>query len=161
MQNFTRDNAFWQFSLRVYAQRGVADECLALQDTLGLDVNVLLFSAWLAVGRGVALAPADLDTIMAEVRPWHEDVVRPLRLIRRHLKPIDEQGAQRLRAQVKAFELDAEQLEQARLFALAQERWPVAGVEGRELVAGNVRACITAYGGKDLAAPRLVDAAVE
>lgn len=161
MQGLSRDNAFWQFSLRVYAQRGVADECLALQDQLGLDVNVLLFCAWLAIDRGIALTSADVETIKAEVRAWHDDVVRPLRHVRRHLKPIAEQRAQELHAQVKALELDAEQLEQARLFALAQKAWPARGVEGRDLATGNVQACLAAYGGKDLGASRLVDAAVE
>jgi uncharacterized protein (TIGR02444 family) len=38
-------NAFWDFSLKVYAAAGVADECILLQDRFGIDVNLLLFCA--------------------------------------------------------------------------------------------------------------------
>ena len=44
------DNAFWKFSLAVYAAPGVPEECLAVQERYGVDVNVLLFCAWLAFG---------------------------------------------------------------------------------------------------------------
>jgi uncharacterized protein (TIGR02444 family) len=40
-------NPFWRFSLAVYKAPGVAAECLALQETLGNDVKVLLFCAFL------------------------------------------------------------------------------------------------------------------
>ncbi|HEY9550471.1 MAG TPA: TIGR02444 family protein, partial [Kiloniellaceae bacterium] len=40
------ETPFWQFSGAVYARRGVAEACLALQQRHGLDVNLLLFCAW-------------------------------------------------------------------------------------------------------------------
>ena len=41
-------NEFWAFSLATYAIDGVAENLLAVQDTLDLDVNVLLYATWLA-----------------------------------------------------------------------------------------------------------------
>jgi uncharacterized protein (TIGR02444 family) len=49
------DNVFWRFSLAVYASDGVARECLALQEALKADVNLLLFCAWMGA-RNVALS---------------------------------------------------------------------------------------------------------
>jgi hypothetical protein len=41
------NNPFWEYSLSHYVREGVADACLALQDGHGLDVNMLLYGAWL------------------------------------------------------------------------------------------------------------------
>ena len=38
---------FWRFSLRLYRAPGVGDACIALQETSGVDVNLLLFLLWL------------------------------------------------------------------------------------------------------------------
>ena len=38
-------NEFWDFSLATYAEEGVAQSLLAMQDELGLDVNVLLYAS--------------------------------------------------------------------------------------------------------------------
>jgi uncharacterized protein (TIGR02444 family) len=55
------DNDFWRFSLSVYAAPGVADECLALQDTRGVDVNLLLFCAWLGGARRGGMVKAEIE----------------------------------------------------------------------------------------------------
>ena len=80
------DNPFWRFSLAVYAAPGVADECLALQDTRGVDVNVLLFCAWLGSRRDGADRQTILPPSKPAVRPWRERVVQPLRGRRRDIK---------------------------------------------------------------------------
>lgn len=121
------DNAFWKFSLAVYMAPGVGDECLAVQEDYGVDVNVLLFCAWLAFARKVALTPVDIDTIGALVGEWHESAVKPLRGVRRYLKNVAGEDVAALRARVKAAELEAEQLEQARLFSYAESCWARAG----------------------------------
>ncbi|MFB3151067.1 MAG: TIGR02444 family protein, partial [Alphaproteobacteria bacterium] len=47
------DNPCWDFALVVYRRDGVAEACLALQESQGVDVNVLLFCCWLGEsGRG-------------------------------------------------------------------------------------------------------------
>ncbi len=113
----TPNHPFWDFSLAVYGREGVAQACVALQDRRGLDVNLLLFCCW-AGSRGRRLDPVDLKGLDAAVRPWREAVVRPLRGIRRWLKtqaPAPGTPAHRLRVRVKADELQAEAVEQARL----------------------------------------------
>ncbi len=44
--NLQYDNDFRCFSLAVYEQAEVAQECLQLQQAIGIDVNLLLFCAW-------------------------------------------------------------------------------------------------------------------
>lgn len=123
------DNPFWKFSLDVYAAPGVAAECLALQRELDVDVNMLLFCAWLGASRKVMLSAEQLEMFEDIVRPWHEDVVKPLRRVRDTIKSradfVDEDiGA--LRKKVLAAELDAERIEQALLYQAALESLPEA-----------------------------------
>lgn len=115
------DNLFWRFSLVVYATPGVAAECLALQAALNVDVNVLLFCAWLGRTKQLALTETDFETIDAHVRRWHDAVVRPLRAVRQHMKAMPEiqhDTVKDLRKAVAGDELRAEQIEQALLFDL-------------------------------------------
>ena len=103
----------WGFSLAVYGGDGVADECLDLQERLGLDVNILLCAAFIGAVEGVRLEVSDLAAANAEVASWQADIVCPLRQVRRTLKPLSAEG---LRAQVKAAELEAEKIELAMLW---------------------------------------------
>jgi len=119
------DNAFWRFSLWVYAAPGVADECLLMQDRYGVDVNVLLFCAWVAVDRGVVLAPGDVEACKRHVAEWRQRAVEPLRAARRALKGLS--GAEQIRVQVKSLELEAEKLQHGMLFVFASQRWPQSG----------------------------------
>lgn len=115
------DNPFWRFSLNVYAAPGVEAECLALQATHDIDVNLLLFCAWAGAEERWRLAPADLDRLSEAVRAWQETVVKPLRSARRSLKTLgsEKPAAYDLRKRIAADELEAERIEQAILFALA------------------------------------------
>jgi len=116
------DNPFWRFSLAVYAAPGVADECLGLQDTLGIDVNVLLLCAWLGSVRRLVLTADDLATIEAAARPWREAAVQPLRAARRAIKAMPDAASDAviaLRKDIAALELRAEQIEQAMLYRMA------------------------------------------
>ena len=113
------DNAFWQFSLSIYGQVDVAEECLALQQAIGIDVNVLLFCAWLGA-RGIVLSREDVAAAAATIEAWSENVVRPLRGVRQRMKDLYRNEYADLRERVKALELEAEQVEQAILFAHAK-----------------------------------------
>ncbi len=107
-------SAFWDFSTAVYDRPGVAEACLSLQDRRGLDVNILLFCCWAGV-RGQALTAAELAARIAAVRPWQDEVVKPLRAVRRWLKEqhtAPSKAAEALRQAIKAQELEAERLEQ-------------------------------------------------
>ncbi len=96
-------NDFWRFSLRIYRAHGVADECLAVQERYGIDVNLMLFCAWLAAERGVFLTAEEFATCRAAVHEWHERAVKPLRAARREMKGLS--GVEPLRTQVKGLEL--------------------------------------------------------
>jgi uncharacterized protein (TIGR02444 family) len=143
----SRDHAFWKFSIAVYAAPGVAAECLALQERYGLDVNVLLFCAWLG-SRKIGLTADELASVEAVVKAWHDSVVRPLRSVRQYLKGMPE--AERLRGRVKAEELDAEKSEQAMLFAYAQRHWVHDGDgEIPSTITSNLKLFLQANGHKE------------
>ncbi len=115
---------FWRFSLRFYRQPGVADACIALQDECGVDVNILLFMLWLATDKR-RIAPAALAALCATACDWNQQVVAPLRTLRRRLKTslplVDMTAAEPFRTKVKALELESERLQQEALQALAPE----------------------------------------
>jgi uncharacterized protein (TIGR02444 family) len=155
------DNEFWRFSLRVYAAPGVADECLALQERYAIDVNVLLFCAWLAAERRIALTVDDIETCKRCVSEWHARAVKPLRAARQTMKGLT--GAESVRADVKALELATERIEQDMLFALAGERWPQHGdAQPGEALRGNLDRFLQNHGAVgSQAVPHLLSAALD
>lgn len=162
-QTAQSDNAFWRFSLAVYAADGVAAECLDLQARHGIDVNLLLFVVWLGASRRRTMSPADLERARSRIRQWHDETVRPLRSVRVALKSMDEPGAQELRTHVKALELEAERIEQGALYALACELWPDTGADDPRLAArANVTTFLRPHGVSEpgTVGPRLIEAAV-
>jgi uncharacterized protein (TIGR02444 family) len=155
------DNEFWHFSLAVYKPADVAAECLALQEAIGLDVNLLLFCAWLGT-RAIVLSRSDIEAASRIVAPWHKSVVRPLRGVRRHIKTQYGDEFENLRSLVKENELQAEQIEQAMLFAYAQGIQISPGSGFRDAVARNVNEYISMMSGPAQsvpAAPLLIRAA--
>src|SRR5262249_42075954 len=110
------DSAFWNFSVAVYGASGVEAECLALQDQFGLDINLVLFCAFVGAAHGVALTADDIAAARQEVGAWHQDVIKALRTARRGLKTIELRhadairAAAELRAWVKTSELEAERV---------------------------------------------------
>jgi uncharacterized protein (TIGR02444 family) len=117
---------FWMFSLTVYGDAAVQQECLDLQDGYGIDVNLLLFCAFIGVIHGAVLSDQDVKDATDLVNAWHENVVGRLREVRRALKPraSETSPAARLRKGIKALELNAERIEQAML-----ERWSVTRID--------------------------------
>ena len=117
-----RGSPFWRFSLGFYRRPGVADACIALQDGCGVDVNILLFFLWLATARR-CVPQAAAKAVCEQAGPWREDVVIPLRTLRRKLKDgssLMERGTTELfRTRIKAVELESERLQQEAMFALA------------------------------------------
>jgi uncharacterized protein (TIGR02444 family) len=140
-------SAFWAFSIAVYANVEVHKECLELQDRDGLDVNLVLFCAFVGAIHGALLSEQATEEAIAAVSTWHGQVVSNLRAARRALKlhldrSLSPMGAPiaNLRAQVKALELEAERIEQQIL-----EHWLTAKVgslpraEPRTAAERNVR----------------------
>jgi uncharacterized protein (TIGR02444 family) len=118
-------NPFWDFSLSNYNLPGVAATCLSLQDECDLDVNVLLYAAWVATmdRRLTEQHVAEMERIIA---PWRERVVRPLRALRRQWRDCPQ--ASGLRDTIKQLELQAERQQQDMMsaFYAAAGRLPSA-----------------------------------
>jgi|SRR5215467_638135 len=135
---------FWRFSLRFYRRPGVADACIALQDGCGVDVNILLLLLWLATARR-RISVAAAQEVCAKAAAWRDDVVIPLRTLRRRLKDgssLVERGAAELfRTRIKAIELESERLQQESMFALAAD----LETESASAVEAAARANVAAY----------------
>lgn len=115
------EHPFWDFSIKVYMSDGVGAACIALQETHGIDVNVLLYCSWLgASGRGV-VSDAEMSSITDAVTTWHDDVVRRLRQVRTRMKggmpPAPDDLSESLRQRIQKIEIDCEHAEQLMLAA--------------------------------------------
>jgi uncharacterized protein (TIGR02444 family) len=153
------DNEFWRFSLAVYSRAGVAEECLALQEKAGADVNVLLFCAWTGT-QAIVLSRDDIEQALRLVVAWQDNVVRPLRGVRQSMKALEHHESESFSARVKSIEIEAEQIEQAVLFAYSK-RLQTTRRDMREAVIENVQRYIGLKAGPmSLAAPALIDAAL-
>jgi uncharacterized protein (TIGR02444 family) len=161
---------FWTFSLTVYGDAAVQRECLDLQDRYGIDVNLLLFCAFIGAVHGAVLPDHDLRQAVDLVSEWHKKIVTNLREARRALKPFATDGSSNveavasLRTDVKSKELEAERLEQMMLASWSRARvasWP--RMQAAEAVTANIRA-LFALGAAAAGAPgqphHLVAAAV-
>ena len=115
------DHPFWEFSLRVYGSEGVPAACIALQERHAIDVNLLLFSAWIGEsGRGI-LEESDLEAALATTTAWNRDIVCSLRAVRNQLKdgmpPIPTERSNALRKMILEVEVKCEHVEQISLAA--------------------------------------------
>lgn len=135
--------AFWSFSVAMYARPDVSRACLALQDAAGLDVNLLLFCCWLGT-RGIALGASEMGAVLGTVRDWQEQVVQPLRTVRRFLNPrarrVDGSMSGELRAAVARLELEAERVEQSLLERAASSDQGADTDNGLACAVENLRA---------------------
>ena len=111
-------DTLWNFSLRYYRDASAQQACLAFQDEHGGDVNVALYLLWRAA-RGDVIDRDAMRVVDDHVRRWREEVVAPLRAVRRAMKnwPLGPpaEAQERIRTRVKALELEAEKEEQALL----------------------------------------------
>lgn len=148
---------FWRFSLRLYSAPRVAASCIALQDRLGVDVNLLLFCCWLG-SRGRRLSAKELRAATRGVDSWQREVVQPLRRARRAIGK-KEPRLERLRRRVAAAELAAERREQAMLEEGARTLRAARKSTPRAAVTANLAGYLRQAGqtsGRDLGA--LIDA---
>ena len=113
---------FWDYSLRFYADPETKAACLDLQDRFGADVNIVLYALYRA-SRGDQLDLGGLREADQAVAAWRDDVVRPLRQVRRALKPhphaLSAADQSRVHDRIKKLELEAEQAQQYHLEGLA------------------------------------------
>jgi len=149
------DNPFWHFSLKVYQAPGVSEECLRAQDELSIDVNVLLYAAWLGAVQGIALDTGAVASIEKALGQWSAAVVKPLRAVRRGLKErpdIAEPSIKTTRSRVAEIELFAEQVEQAMLHRMTNG-FGQPGQGSSALAQKNIRSVLAAHGADASAFP--------
>jgi uncharacterized protein (TIGR02444 family) len=125
MSGSSNTNPFRGFALELYRRPGVADACLELQNRHDLDVNVVLFAAFVGAVRRQTLTIAELDLVHRRVDAWHQEIVRPLRGARRRLKtgpaPARDEATGALRRKLAQLEIEAEMIELEQLTALIGE----------------------------------------
>jgi uncharacterized protein (TIGR02444 family) len=105
---------FWDFTLAIYQKAGVSPACIALQDRHGLDVNFLLMCLF-AGTRGRALGDPEFARLEAAAAPWRQNVIHPLRAVRRWLKEqqlVGKDQSDPLRRGILAREIDSEGMQQ-------------------------------------------------
>jgi uncharacterized protein (TIGR02444 family) len=107
----------WRFSCAFYAQPGVSEALLALQDRAGLDVNLILFALWRGACGLRRLSQAELMAAERSAAPVTAAIVLPLRALRRKLRSDRDADIQRLRERIKALEIAAERIVQRRRLA--------------------------------------------
>jgi uncharacterized protein (TIGR02444 family) len=104
----------WDFVLEYYRQQGVSEAAITLQDSAGVDVNMILFLMWLS-GQGRTLTEADMRKLGEASHGWQRSVVVPIRNIRRLLKEnapfVAQETALAYRKKVQALEIEGEQLQ--------------------------------------------------
>ncbi|WP_213771751.1 TIGR02444 family protein [Bradyrhizobium sp. dw_78] len=114
----------WQFVVELYAKPGVSQACLALQDRLGVDVSFLLTILFYAVRGGADFQADEIARLDHTISGWRNEVIRPLRALRRRLKGGDllSQPTDEFYRRIKADELSAEQIEIGALVRQLEQR---------------------------------------
>ena len=112
----TVENPLWLFACNFYRKPGIAAALLALQDSAGLNVNLMLTAIWLG-RQQLAWSPEQLQQLLATLTPT-DAVLLPLRQARRALKKLDDAS---LYAQAQQLELAIEQQQIAGLYTLCQQ----------------------------------------
>lgn len=121
-------NPLWDFVTWAYKLPGVEKACLALQNRLQADVNIVLFCVWLSHrGAGTSNLATYLGTALKISRDWQKNLVEPIRSSRQHLKSLletspfgenERKAAEALYSSVQQCELDTEHLQTLALYAL-------------------------------------------
>jgi len=111
-----QSHQFWDFSLSLYRKPGVADACLFVQDRYGLNVNLVLFCVWIADSGHGSLSVENVAAAVRRIMDWEQQVVRPLREIRRSSRHeslgVPEFLLETFQSQIETTELEAEHVEQ-------------------------------------------------
>ena len=103
-----KNSPLWRFSNNIYRKEGVSEILLHVQDKFSIDVNMILFVAWLAsVNR--SLTASDIQDAQKLVSLWRTKVIVPVRNIRRSVK--DFSDTDYLYEDVKKLEIDTEKEE--------------------------------------------------
>jgi len=141
-------DSFWTFAIRLYEQPGLSELLLRWQDTLGADVNMVLFACWHGATRGnfsgnLLARSEDFS------RQWSGSVTKPLRSARIWMKanPVDTSDEDLLaqfsllRTAIKQIELQSEQFQENWLESLvAAAAQPIEAAAQHSCIRHNLRA---------------------
>lgn len=115
-----RSHPFWDFSIKIYGESTIEKACLDLQERYQLNINLLLYSAWIAHSKKSELSLAVFEKLNKHIKEWHSKV-ESIRSVRRSLKrfqfddiKVDENALQK----VKNIELASEYIEQTMLASI-------------------------------------------
>jgi uncharacterized protein (TIGR02444 family) len=100
----------WDFALRFYRLPGVEQDCLDLQDRWGADATLVLWLCWLEQ-REASVLKVDIEAAQQKVGAWQQQVIAPLRLLRRQIKvgwAVEDTAIQEVRRNIQGAELSAE-----------------------------------------------------
>lgn len=146
-----RPQKFWDFSIELYGRPGVAEACLQLQDSHGIDVNLLLYCFW----YGDCLGSFDqllLEELVKFSLTWNQGIVRPLREVRRWMKNQTQlvsanQVSQfrSLRERIKSEELSAEKIQQEMLEVITLQAIPARIDTGSTAIEANLVQLLKIY----------------
>jgi len=108
-----KDQLFWEFSLKLYAEPDVEQALLFLQDHHGFNVNMILFCCWYGVEGQGKLTQKRLLYIDEGIKLWHARIIQPLRRLRKTLKNYSLIKSHSTKNEnVLSVELKAEKIEQ-------------------------------------------------
>jgi len=131
--------SLWDWTLDAYSRPGTPEATLTLQDAHGQNTSYLLWAVWAEGPSAEALAKG-----AAVARAWDATVLKPIREVRRALKPafppVDDGAREALREDVKAAELRAERVLMETLEDLAPAR------SGGRPAMESLRAAVAAWG---------------
>ena len=101
-------NPLWRFSKNIYRKGEVSETLLHLQDKFSIDVNMILFVAWLAsINRSITTS--DIQDAQKLVSLWRTKMIVPIRNIRRSVRNFPDTDY--LYANIKKLEIDTEKEE--------------------------------------------------
>lgn len=123
--------AIWEWVLEAYARPGVPEATLRLQDEHGQNTSFLLWAV-----HAEAKDPELLKRAAAAARAWDAAALKPLRAVRRDLKPplppFDDDARLAFRKDVNRLELEAERLLMETLERLSRGSGGAAALEALE-----------------------------
>ena len=133
----------WDFVLNYYGRKGVSDALIGLQDSQGIDVNMLLFLMWLA-GQKQSVSANDAKVVSDTSHGWQRSVVVPIRAVRRLLKDnaplVAPDAAAAFRKKVQAIELEGEQLQLNAMAAMTPKLKSAPAASFEQAARQNIKA---------------------
>tara|TARA_B100001094_G_C17889844_1_gene651123 strand:+ start:189 stop:740 length:552 start_codon:yes stop_codon:yes gene_type:complete len=128
MSDQINSNEFWKYAVDIYNNRDIKSQLLTLQNTLDVDVNIVIFCFWFAYKNVPLHSFADLCAPLIKISDGWQSIIKPIRLCREKLKAqigknlvdkVYQDKARSVRAQILQNELDLEAFQILDMYHLA------------------------------------------